>query len=91
MPYLLCMSLVALLSGVLNSLGKFVESSAVSIVLNLTMMAATIFAIVMGLSNEPLAGIVQAWGVFAAGILQLPCCSTACAATGWRSNCAGRA
>ncbi|MEE9360714.1 MAG: lipid II flippase MurJ, partial [Hyphomicrobium sp.] len=36
MPYLLCMSLVALLSGVLNSLGKFVESSSVSIVLNLT-------------------------------------------------------
>ena len=35
MPYLLCMSLVALLSGVLNSFGKFVESSSVSIVLNL--------------------------------------------------------
>lgn len=71
MPYLLCMSVVALLSGVLNSMGKFVESSAVSIVLNLTMMAATIFAILMGLSNEPLAGIVQAWGVFGAGIFQL--------------------
>ena len=71
MPYLLCMSVVALLSGVLNSVGKFVESSAVSIVLNLTMMAATIVAILMGLSNEPLAGVVQAWGVFAAGILQL--------------------
>ena len=71
MPYLLCMSVVALLSGVLNSVGKFVESSAVSIVLNLTMMAATIFAIMMGLSNEPLAGVVQAWGVFVAGILQL--------------------
>ena len=42
MPYLLCMSLVALLSGVLNSVGKFVESSSVSIVLNLTMMAATL-------------------------------------------------
>ena len=27
MPYLLCMSLVALLSGMLNSVGKFVESS----------------------------------------------------------------
>src|SRR5262249_61129746 len=39
MPYLLCMSVVALLSGVLNSVGKFVESSAVSIVLNFTMMA----------------------------------------------------
>jgi putative peptidoglycan lipid II flippase len=71
MPYLLCMSVVALLSGVLNSVGKFVESSAVSIVLNLTMMAATVIAILMGLSNEPLAGVVQAWGVFAAGVLQL--------------------
>jgi putative peptidoglycan lipid II flippase len=71
MPYLVCMSLVALLSGVLNSLGKFVESSAVSIVLNLTMIAATLVALAMGLRNEPLAGIVQAWGVFAAGLLQL--------------------
>ena len=71
MPYLLCMSVVALLSGVLNSVGKFVESSAVSIVLNLTMMAATLIAMAMGLSNEPLAGVVQAWGVFAAGVFQL--------------------
>jgi putative peptidoglycan lipid II flippase len=71
MPYLLCMSLVALLSGMLNSVGKFVESSAVSIVLNLTMMAATLVALAMGLRNEPLAGVVQAWGVFAAGVLQL--------------------
>jgi putative peptidoglycan lipid II flippase len=71
MPYLLCMSLVALISGVLNSLGKFVESSAVSIVLNLTMMGATFVALALGLRNEPLAGIVQAWGVFVAGILQL--------------------
>src|SRR5262249_19860720 len=71
MPYLLCMSLVPLFSGVLNSVGKFVESSAVSIVLNLTMMAATLLALALGLRDEPLAGIVQAWGVFAAGLLQL--------------------
>jgi putative peptidoglycan lipid II flippase len=71
MPYLLCMSLVALLSGVLNSIGKFVESSAVSIVLNLTMMAATLIALALGLRSEPAAGVVQAWGVFAAGVLQL--------------------
>lgn len=71
MPYLLCMSLVALLSGVLNSFGRFVESSATSIVLNITMMAATLFAIALGLRNEPAAGVVQAWGVFVAGILQL--------------------
>jgi putative peptidoglycan lipid II flippase len=71
MPYLLCMSVVALMSGVLNSVGKFVESSAVSIVLNLTMMAATVFSMWMGLTSEPMAGVVQAWGVFAAGVLQL--------------------
>jgi putative peptidoglycan lipid II flippase len=71
MPYLLCMSLVAMMSGVLNSFGKFVESSSVSIVLNLTMMAATVIAMTMGLQNDPMAGIIQAWGVFAAGILQL--------------------
>ncbi len=71
MPYLLCMSLVAMMSGVLNSFGKFVESSSVSIVLNLTMMAATIIAMTLGLKNDPMAGIIQAWGVFAAGLLQL--------------------
>src|SRR5215475_7681748 len=71
MPYLLCMSVVALLSGVLNSLGKFIEAASVSIVLNVTMMVATLIALGSGLRNEPMAGIIQAWGVFAAGLLQL--------------------
>ncbi|HJZ32393.1 MAG TPA: murein biosynthesis integral membrane protein MurJ [Hyphomicrobiaceae bacterium] len=71
MPYLLCMSVVALLSGVLNSLGKFIEAASVSIVLNVTMMVATVIALGSGLRNEPMAGIIQAWGVFAAGLLQL--------------------
>ncbi|MGJ0557693.1 murein biosynthesis integral membrane protein MurJ [Methylocystis sp.] len=71
MPYLLCMSLVAMMSGVLNSFGKFVESSSVSIVLNLTMMAATLAAMALGFTDDPMAGVIQAWGVFAAGILQL--------------------
>ena len=35
------------------------------------MMAATLVALGMGLRNDPLAGIIQAWGVFAAGLLQL--------------------
>jgi putative peptidoglycan lipid II flippase len=70
-PYLFCMSLVALLSGVLNSLGKFVESSAVSIVLNLTLIAAMGVAVTLGYRNDRGAGIVMAWGIFAAGVLQL--------------------
>jgi putative peptidoglycan lipid II flippase len=70
-PYLLCMSLVALLSGVLNSLGKFIESSSVSIVLNLTLMAAMLLAMALGYRNEPRAGLALAIGVSAAGLLQL--------------------
>jgi putative peptidoglycan lipid II flippase len=70
-PYLLCMSLVALLSGVLNTFGKFVESSLVSVVLNLTLIAAMLFALALGFRNDRSAGIVMAWGIFAAGILQL--------------------
>ncbi len=70
-PYLLCMSLVALLSGVLNTFGKFVESSSVSIVLNLVLAAAMLLSIWLGYRNEPAAGIMQAWGVFVAGLLQL--------------------
>ncbi|MGE0627075.1 MAG: murein biosynthesis integral membrane protein MurJ [Hyphomicrobiaceae bacterium] len=70
-PYLTCMSLVALLSGVLNSLGRFAESAAVSIVLNLTLIAAMLIAMALGYRNDPAAGVVLAWGVFAAGILQL--------------------
>ena len=65
------MSLVALLSGVLNSLGKFVESSSVSIVLNLTMTAAILVSMALGYKNEPAAGVVQAYGVLVAGFLQL--------------------
>lgn len=70
-PYLLCMSLVALLSGVLNAVGKFVESSAVSILLNLTLMAAMAIGWWLGYGNDPRTGYVLAWGIFAAGGLQL--------------------
>lgn len=71
MPYLLCMSLVALMSGALNSVGRFAESSSVSIVLNISMMIATLISLYIGYISGPEAGIIQAWGVFVAGILQL--------------------
>ena len=71
MPYLLCMSIVALMSGALNSVGRFAESSSVSIVLNVSMMAATLLSIWWGYTAEREAGVIQAWGVFVAGLLQL--------------------
>lgn len=70
-PYLLCMSLVALLSGVLNSVGRFAESASISIVLNLTLMAALAIAAWLGYGNDRWTGIVLAWGILAAGVLQL--------------------
>lgn len=70
-PYLLCMSLVALLSGVLNSIGEFVESASVSIVLNVTLIAAILLALALGYRSDRNAGLVLAWGIFAAGLLQL--------------------
>ncbi|MET0406976.1 MAG: murein biosynthesis integral membrane protein MurJ [Hyphomicrobium sp.] len=71
MPYLLCMSIVALMSGALNSIGRFAESASVSIVLNGVMMIATLISLWIGYKAEPEAGVIQAWGVFAAGFLQL--------------------
>jgi putative peptidoglycan lipid II flippase len=62
---------VALLSGMLNSVGKFVERLRRLHRPQPHMMAATFVALGLGLRNEPLAGVVQAWGVFAAGLLQL--------------------
>lgn len=70
-PYLFCMSLVALLSGVLNTFGRFVESSLVSVVLNVVLIAALFTGFSLGYGNEPAGGIVQALGVFLAGVLQL--------------------
>jgi putative peptidoglycan lipid II flippase len=66
MPYLLCMSLVALMSGVLNSLGRFVESATVSIVLNSVMIVATLVSLWVGYKRAPEAGVIQAWAVFVA-------------------------
>lgn len=71
MPYLLCMSLVALMSGALNSVGRFAESSSVSIVLNGVMMIATMISLWLGFRAGREAGIIQASAVFVAGILQL--------------------
>ena len=71
MPYLACMSIVALMSGVLNSVGRFAESASVSIVLNGVMMIATLMSLWLGYRAEAQAGVIQALAVFAAGFLQL--------------------
>lgn len=70
-PYLTCMSLVALLSGVLNSMHRFWAAAAAPILLNVVLVAAITLAIALGYSRQPSAGYVLAIGVFVAGLAQL--------------------
>ena len=70
-PYLACMSLVALLSGMLNALDKFAAAAAVPILLNIILIAAMSIAAGLGLQEKEMAGILLSWGVAIAGLAQL--------------------
>lgn len=70
-PYLLCMSLAALLSGVLNSLGRFLAAAAAPILLNIALIAAALIAMWLGLHLRPDAGLSLSIGVTLAGFAQL--------------------
>jgi putative peptidoglycan lipid II flippase len=65
-PYILFISLVSLLGGVLNSFGKFAAPAASPILLNLCMIAGMLF-----LTNTPTPAHALSWSVLAAGIVQL--------------------
>ena len=65
-PYLLCMALVALLGGMLNSHFRFAAAAASPVLLNLTLIAALLLS-----AGEVLrAGHALAWAVVVAGIGQ---------------------
>ena len=70
-PYLACMSLVALLSGVLNALGRFSAAAAAPILLNLVLMLVMLGAVYFDVTGGREAGVLLAWGVMIAGIAQL--------------------
>ncbi len=66
-PYLVCISLVALAMGILNSEQHFAAPAAAPIFLNLSIIGATLFLRdYFEFSVE-----AAAWGVFAAGFIQL--------------------
>ncbi len=69
-PYLLFMSLVALLSGVLNSMGRFAAAAAAPILLNIVLVSVLLAALLLVWGNEPRTGVLLAWGVSVAGVLQ---------------------
>ncbi len=65
-PYLLFISLVSLLGGVLNSMMRFAAAAATPILLNLCLIGALLLVA----PYLPTAGHALAWGVFAAGVAQ---------------------
>jgi putative peptidoglycan lipid II flippase len=62
---------VALLSGLLNSLHRYMAAAAAPIVLNVVLTAVMIGAHYRGLHDDAAAGYLLAWGVTVAGLLQL--------------------
>ncbi len=70
-PYLLCMSIAALLSGVLNSLNRFWAAAAAPILLNIVLITAISLAIWLGYTERFGAGVILAVGVAIAGVAQL--------------------
>lgn len=77
-PYLIFMSMVALLSGVLNSLYHFAASAAAPIILNVCFIIAVL--VIMPLINAP--GEVLAWTVAVAGAGQFLLLLMACRRAG---------
>ncbi len=69
-PYLLFMSLVAFLSGVLNSLGRFAAAAAAPILLNIVLISVLLFAAFVSKEGQQYAGHMLVWGVAFAGFLQ---------------------
>jgi putative peptidoglycan lipid II flippase len=78
-PYLLFMSVVALLGGLLNSTRRFAATAAAPIMLNLVLLSA-LALIHTGVLAHP--GYALSWGVAAAGIGQFLWIALACRRAG---------
>ena len=85
-PYLAFMSLTALISGVLNSLGRFVAAAAAPIALNIVLIGVLLALLGAGLGDgeRAVAGEALAWGVSLAGALQLTLVYVAVSRAGYR-------
>ncbi|MET0688349.1 MAG: lipid II flippase MurJ, partial [Methyloceanibacter sp.] len=68
LPYLVCMSLVALYAGVLNALGRFAIAAFTPSLLNVLLIAVLIGLIATGNFEQSKAGVALAWGVALSGL-----------------------
>jgi len=69
-PYLACMSLAAMMGGMLNSLHRFFAAAIAPVFLNVILIGVLAYAWFAG--QDPVAvGYALSWGVMAAGLVQL--------------------
>ena len=69
-PYLMCMSLGAMMSGMLNSLRRYFAAAVAPVFLNIILIGVLAYAWYYG--SDPLkVGYSLSWGVLAAGVVQL--------------------
>lgn len=69
-PYLICMSLGAMMAGMLNSLRRYFAAAVAPVFLNIILIAVLGYAWYRGADGATV-GYAMAWGVLAAGIVQL--------------------
>jgi putative peptidoglycan lipid II flippase len=69
-PYLMCMSLTAMLSGMLNSLHHYFAAAVAPVFLNVVLIGALGYALYDGASPLDTAWYLS-WGVLVAGLLQM--------------------
>lgn len=70
-PYILFISLSALISGVLNANGRFLAAAAAPVLLNVIFVGAMIGSVLGGAGSEHQIGRTLAWAVPVGGIAQL--------------------
>jgi putative peptidoglycan lipid II flippase len=69
-PYLICMSLTAMITGVLNAYRKFLVAALAPLLLNVTAIGALVLAIIMELDTVSV-GRLLSWSIPVAGVAQL--------------------
>jgi len=67
-PYLMMMSIVGLLSGILNSLGKFAAAAGAPLALNICLITAMLL---YSNTETEITGQAASWAVFVGGLIQL--------------------
>ena len=69
-PYLICMSLGAMMAGMLNSLHRYFAAAIAPVFLNIILVGVLVVAWYGGYDGREV-GLALAWGVLAAGVVQL--------------------